>query len=108
MSKYRDESYPEWIAGCESFFRDLHVALDARQEIETLDITLSNAGPVPATDVLVSFEARGRDFGLRVPEEAEAEGAEIPRWPHPPVAQKGRWARNDQGAFLSADQFYAL
>src|SRR3546814_3973855 len=35
ISKYRDESYPEWIAGCESFFRDLHVALDARQEIET-------------------------------------------------------------------------
>src|SRR3546814_14645321 len=79
ISKYRDESYPEWIAGCESFFRDLHVALDARQEIETLDITLSNAGSVPATDVLVSFEARGRDFGLSVPDEDEAEDEQILR-----------------------------
>src|SRR3546814_879423 len=105
ISKYRDESYPEWIAGCESFFRDLHVALDARQEIETLDITLSNAGSVPATDVLVSFEARGRDFGLSVPDDDEAEAEQILRLPNPPVAPKGRWVRNVQGAFSMLDHF---
>src|SRR3546814_12478232 len=95
----------EWIAGCESFFRDLHVALDARQEIETLDITLSNAGSVPATDVLVSFEARGRDFGLSVPDDDEAEAEQILRLPNPPVAPKGRWVRNVQGTLAMLDHF---
>src|SRR3546814_18466306 len=81
------------------------VALDARQEIETLDITLSNAGSVPATDVLVSFEARGRDFGLSVPDDDEPEAEQILRLPNPPVAPKGRWVRNVQGAFSMIDHF---
>src|SRR3546814_3326519 len=77
----------------------------ARQENETLDRTPSNAVSVLATDVLVSFEARGRDFGLSVPDDDEAEAEQILRLPNPPVAPKGRWVRNVQGAFSMLDHF---
>src|SRR3546814_3524797 len=59
ISRYCAESYPEWIRGCAWFFRDLHVALVARQEIATLDIMLCHADWVTATDEMVRFEEGG-------------------------------------------------
>ena len=107
ISKYRDESYPEWIASCESFFRDLHAVLDAREQAPRLDIVLSNVGSVPATDVLVAFEVRGRRFGLGVPDgdEDEEEIEQIPRLPNPPAAPKGRWTRKAPASFSAHDHF---
>src|SRR3546814_17537912 len=34
ISTYRDDRYTEWIAGCATFFHDLHVSWDRRQDLD--------------------------------------------------------------------------
>ena len=106
IEKYRDEAYPEWLERCEEMLRSHHRTLQRETPLLEFTFVVENTGTRPATDVLVTIEARG-GFQIKPPspddedEEQEDENhtplkLEAKLLPRPPIAPRGRW-RNTLG-----------
>ena len=101
IEKYRDEAYPQWLERCEEMLRAHHRALQAETPVLEFTFLAENIGTRPATDTLVTIEARGA-FQIKPPssddpdEEQEDEDEtpgelEAKMLPRPPTAPRGRW-----------------
>ena len=108
IEKYRDEVYPEWLERCEEMLRTHHRTLQCETPMLQFTFLAENVGTRPATDVLVTVEARG-GFQIKPPssdhededEEQEREdetpaNLEAKLLPQPPAVPCGRW-RNTLG-----------
>ena len=101
IAKYRDEAYPHWLERCEQVLRNHHQTL--QREIPVLEFSFRtvNHGTRPATDALITIEARGNFQVKPLPpedqdDEQDGEDDELrKRQPmlllRPPVAPCGRW-----------------
>ena len=105
IEKYQDRAYPDWLEACEQMFRTHHGTLQQRTPVLEFTFLGENTGTRPATDVLVTIEARG-GFQIKAPspddEDEEPEGEtpgnlEARLLPRPPVAPRGHW-RNTHGS----------
>ena len=101
IQKYRDEDYPRWLDRCEETLRAHHRMLQARAPVLKFAFLAKNSGTRPATNALVTIEARG-GFEIRPPQfddsDEEREGEDEPSGspesgalPPPSVAPRGRW-----------------
>ena len=95
ISKYREQAYPQWMEQCEQVLRQYHSIL--KEEAPPLEFSFlaKNDGTCPATDCLVTVEARG-SFRIMPPPFREDDDDEIqepqPRkLPLPPNPPTGHW-----------------
>ncbi len=66
IAKYRDEAYPQWLERCEEVLRDHHRTLRQEEPVLEFMFLAENRGTRPATDALVTIEARG-NFQIKPP-----------------------------------------
>ncbi|TXI24950.1 MAG: hypothetical protein E6Q67_01740 [Roseateles sp.] len=98
IQRYR-KAHGEWVEACENELKSLSKALQRREVLPRVSVSVLNAGARPADDALVTVDADGR-FLLSPrkrktdddePEEPKANrGLALPR---PPTAPKGRWVK---------------
>lgn len=101
IEKYREEAYPQWLVRCEEMLKTHHQVLQQEIQVLEFEFIAKNAGTRPATDALITIEARG-DFQVKPPssddpdkdEEVEDDtsvkvNAKV--LPQPPVAPCGTW-----------------
>ena len=107
IAKYRDKAYPQWLLDCEDVLRNHHRTLQRRVPVLGFSFLAENVGTRPATDALITLEARGR-FWIQPPssneqdeeqdgEDKDSESAKTDVLPRPPVAPNGRWHRTIGG-----------
>ena len=107
IAKYRDEAYPQWLLDCEDVLRNHHRTLQRQVPVLEFSFLAENVGMRPATDALITLEARGR-FWIQPPssndqdeeqdgEDNDSESAKTDVLPRPPVAPCGRWHRTIRG-----------
>lgn len=89
IKRYTSEAYPKWIDACRAVFEKLHEGLIAQEDEVELIYSVANSGTRPATNMRVSFEAKGNIYIRRRPDDTEnAEDQEIAsivsRSPQPP------------------------
>ena len=103
IAEYRDEAYPQWLLACEDVLRNHHRTLQREVPLLEFSFLAANVGTRPATDALLTIEARGR-FWIRPPppedddeeqdgKEHDLESAKPDVLPRPPVAPCGQWQR---------------
>ena len=66
IAKYRDEAYPKWLTDCEQMLRNHHRALQQKIPVPEFSFLAMNRGTRPATDALITVEARG-NFQIKPP-----------------------------------------
>ena len=107
IAKYRDETYPQWLKDCKQILRNHHWMLQLKVPVLGCSFFAENVGTRPATDALVTIEARG-NFQIRPPspddqdEERDCEGDDGENvlsmvLPRPPVAPFGQWKQTSAG-----------
>lgn len=99
VTKYKTETYPNWVTTCRSVLERLHDDRIEKQPLLKLRVGLANKGTRPASRMRVSFEALG-DIRLRraLDDSARVDGAvaapalprPLPRLPLPPDAPQVR------------------
>ncbi|MCY4427842.1 MAG: PIN domain-containing protein [Halieaceae bacterium] len=101
IEKYREETYPQWLDHCEVMLREHHRTLQHETPVLEFTFLAENIGTRPATDALITIEARGK-FQIKPPsyndpdEEQEGEddttgNLEAKELPRPPIAPRGHW-----------------
>lgn len=101
IAKYREDSYPQWLDDCEKALRGLHHTLQAAEAPLTFIFLAENTGTRPATDALVTIEARG-NFLIWQParrdddddedgDDEEGQAEDKVRLPRPPAPPQGQW-----------------
>ena len=107
IAKYRDDAYPQWLMDCKQMLRNHHWTLQRRVPVLGFSFFADNVGTRPATDALITFEARG-NFRIRPPspddqdEERDGkcdDGDDVQSMvlPRPPVAPFGEWKQTIAG-----------
>ena len=100
IEHYRTEAYPGWMESCEGMLRTHHRSLQQDKAFPEFTFLAKNAGTRPATDVLVTVEARG-GFQIKPPpfdddseEQEDQDDTQVnlktDRLPRPPVPPRGR------------------
>lgn len=93
------QAHGKWIEACEKELQNLSKALQRREALPRVSVSVFNAGARPADNALVTVDADGpfllspckRKTEDEEPEEPQAElGIALPR---PPMAPKGRWVK---------------
>ena len=103
IAKYRDEAYPQWLDHCKQVLRNHHRTLQRETPVLEFSFLAANVGTRPATDALITIEARG-NFQTKPPssddhhEEQDGEDDNLDNvqakvLPRPPVAPCGQWRR---------------
>ena len=103
IKKYRDLTYPKWLESCEEMLRTHHRTLQRDIREPEFTFLAENNGTRPATDVLVTIEARG-GFKIKPPppddRATDQEHQNDPDYslmdrplPQPPTAPHGHWQR---------------
>ena len=59
IAKYRDETYPQWLKRCEEVLSNYHLTLQRQAPIPRLEFLAENCGTRPASDALITIEAKG-------------------------------------------------
>jgi hypothetical protein len=85
IETYRKD-YAKWFKNCEAVLRDLHGAMQSRDEPPTFVFAATNCGTRPASDALVIIKAKGR-FEI-MPEGKKKHPVELPR---PLSVPRGTW-----------------
>lgn len=95
IAMYREQAYPQWMEQCEQVLRRLHLILQKEAPPLEFLFLAKNDGTRPATDCLVTVEARGCFQVMPPPykeddddEIGEAQPAKLSLPPHPPT---GLW-----------------
>lgn len=99
IEHYRNEAYPGWLESCEEMLRTHHRSLQQDKAFPEFTFLAKNAGTRPATDVLVTVEARG-GFQIKPPsfdgdsdEQEDQDDTQVnlktARLPQPPVPPRG-------------------
>ena len=99
--KYRDRSYPQWLASCEEILRGHHRFLQRKSPALEFSFLVTNRGTRPARDALITITAKG-DFQIKPPpaedgdegheiEDNESSNRRSETLPEPPVAPHGYW-----------------
>lgn len=100
IEHYRTEAYPGWLETCEELLRTHHRSLQQDKAFPDFTFLAKNTGTRPATDVLVTVEARG-GFQIKPPsfdddseEQEDQDDTQVnlktDRLPQPPVPPRGR------------------
>ena len=84
IEEYRDKTYPEWLERCEQILRYHHWALQEQAPLLQFSFLAANVGTRPATDALVTIEARG-NLQIQPPSTAADEDQDSDR--------DGEWGR---------------
>ena len=116
IRNYRDAAYPKWLKSCEDMLRSHHQTLQHYIREPEFTFLAQNAGTRPATDVLVTIEARG-GFMIKPPppkdREVDQEVRNDPEYclkdrllPEPPKAPCGCWQRSS--GLHSGDALHAF
>ncbi|GBR41818.1 PIN domain-containing protein [Gluconobacter kondonii] len=86
IKRYREETYPAWIAACVGHLGGLAALMNVRLAAPPISVTLSNIGYRPAENVVIRFTARG-PFLIAPPNEGgyAPELDDLPRVPSPPT-----------------------
>jgi hypothetical protein len=101
IEKYKDQTYPDWLATCERRLKKLHLALELQQGRPCFNFLATNSGSAPAADVLLSFKSEGPVSVLAPPyisdddEEKEVDdhgGNLLASLPLPPSPPQGVWS----------------
>lgn len=101
IEEYRDKAYPEWLERCEEILQYHDRTLQEQVPLLQFSFLAANVGTRPATDALVTVEARG-NFQIQPPddddedqdgEENEPRNQKVEKLPPPPVAPHGQWKR---------------
>ena len=95
IAKYREQAYPQWMEQCEQVLRQYHSILQKEAPPLGFSFLAKNDGTRPATDCLITVEARG-SFQIMPPPFREDDDDEIQEPqptklslpPHPPT---GLW-----------------
>ena len=104
IKKYREESYPRWLARCKETLTNYHQTLQKQAPATSVVFVAENLGTRPATDALITIEAQG-SFQIKSPARDEEneddsgdEGADFQQCSTllpPPAAPRGRWKTTD-------------
>ena len=116
IKNYQDVAYPKWLESCEEMLRTHHQTLQRDIREPEFTFLAENNGTRPATDVLITIEARG-GFMIEPPppdnREVDQEFQNDPEYslkdrllPEPPKAPRGRWQRTS--GMYSRDALHAL
>lgn len=100
IAEYRDNAYPQWLVACEETLRNHHRTLQRQTPTLEFSFLAENTGTRPATDALITIEARGR-FWIQPPQhqdendcdDDDKENTKTSVLHPPPVAPKGQWRR---------------
>lgn len=92
VEEYQNKTYPDWLAQCRTVFENLHKKHPKNAPSVRLVFGVTNIGTRPASQMRVSFEARGDILLLRASEEnaenpdlsTDSEGSSVPHLPLPP------------------------
>ena len=101
IKKYREESYPQWLADCKAVLRNYHETLQEQTPRSRFVFVAENCGTRPASDALITIEAEG-SFQVKPParDGEEADGSVDPGEGFekkttillpPPPNPRGRW-----------------
>ena len=107
IKKYCEEAYPEWLDQCEQIFRNHHGMLQHQASLLEFLFLAENVGTRPATDALITIEAKGH-FQIQPPssddeedeqssEDDDSTNLNVEELPRPPVAPCGQWRRTLAG-----------
>ena len=95
IAKYREQAYPQWMEQCEQVLRQYHSILQKEAPPLEFSFLAKNDGTRPATDCLVTVEARGCFQVMPPPfkeddddEIREPQPTKLSLPPHPPT---GLW-----------------
>ena len=101
IAKYRDEAYPQWLERCEQVLRQHHLMLQDELPVLGFSFLAENVGNRPATDALITIEARGSFQIMPLPSEdddgqprGDADETQEPqprKLSSPPDPPTGRW-----------------
>ena len=97
IAEYRDNAYPQWLLACEETLRNHHRTLQRQIPMLEFSFLAENIGTRPATDALITIEARGR-FRIQPPsrldeDDDDKEDTKTSVLHPPPVAPRGQWRR---------------
>ena len=103
IAKYQDEAFPKWLIDCEQMLRNHNRTLQRKIPVLEFSFLAMNRGNRPATDALITLEARG-NFQIKPPladyqdDEQDGESDDVDNGqstvlPRPPVAPVGHWRR---------------
>ena len=107
IARYRDEAYPQWLTDCKQMLRNHHWTLQRRVPVLGFSFFAENVGTRPATDALITFEARS-NFQIRPPSSDDqdegrdgkgdnGDNVQSMVLPRPPVAPFGQWKQTIAG-----------
>ena len=107
IAKYRDETFPQWLKDCKQILRNHHWMLQLKVPVLGCSFFAENVGTRPATDSLVTIEARG-NFQIRPPSPDDqdegrdgkgdnGDNVQSMVLPRPPVAPFGQWKQTTAG-----------
>ena len=94
ISEYLNKEYPAWIERCEKFLRAHHISLQNTQKWPTFKFEATNRGTRPASNTLVSIEAKGNFMLLaagNAPPANEQPATPQTKLQPPPSPPQGRW-----------------
>jgi hypothetical protein len=98
IQRYR-QAHGEWIEACENELKNLSKALQRREVLPRVSVSVLNAGARPADDALVTVDADGRFLLSPRKRNNDDDEPEEPKaklsltLPRPPTAPKGRWVK---------------